>query len=480
MKRQILIWITPALLIVIASVLLYLWFTDDTASWDIPQRLPGADNKPADLDSVAGQIKIEGTLQTFVAFADKIPPLPEKPDSWPWFRGLDYNAVCKQDTRLARTWPETGPPILWSVELGEGYAGPAIHDGAVYIIDYDRENQLDVIRCFSLDDGSEIWSYSYPVKIKRFHGMSRAIPTVTDNYIVAIGPKCHVTCLDPKTGAFKWMINMVAEYGSTVPLWYTAQCPVIDDGKVILAPAGKDVLMMAVDCETGNILWTCPNPDGWVMTHSSILPMTFAGQKFYVYCAGDDSRGGIIAVSAADGSPVWKYTDWKVRTNVPMPVLVETDKLFFCAGYGQYDLGCMMLQLIEDNGKIRPEMLYTHNTEIFSSMQQTPIFYNGYLYGVRMVDKQLICMDLDANQIWTSTSAVKFGHGPYAIADNLLFAMDDEGLLRIAQATHTGYVRLDEAQVLDGHESWAPLAFANGRLLVRDTTHMVCLDIAAR
>ena len=168
--------------------------------------------------------------------------------------------------------------MLWSVEVGEGYAGPAVLEGRVYLLDYDQKKQADVVRCLSLADGKEIWRYSYPVKIKRFHGMSRTVPAVTDKYVVTLGPKGHVTCLDSKTGEFRWMLNLVKEYGTTIPQWYAAQCPLIDDGKAIIAPGGT-VLMMAVDCETGKIVWQTPNPDKWVMTHSSIVPDGVQGQQ---------------------------------------------------------------------------------------------------------------------------------------------------------------------------------------------------------
>ena len=56
------------------------------------------------------------------------------------------------------------------------------------------------MRCLSFDDGREIWRFAYPVKVKRNHGMSRTVPAVTDRYVVGLGPKCHVTCLDAVTG----------------------------------------------------------------------------------------------------------------------------------------------------------------------------------------------------------------------------------------------------------------------------------------
>jgi hypothetical protein len=65
------------------------------------------------------------------------------------------------------------------------------------------------------------------------------------------------------------------------------------------------------------------------------------------------------------------------------------------------------------------------------------------------------------------------------IADGLIFALTDEGLLRLAQATPDRYQRLAEAQVFEqGTDSWGPMALVAGRLIARDFTRMACLDVA--
>ena len=47
--------------------------------------------------------------------------------------------------------------MLWSVEMGEGHAGPAIAHGCMYVMDYDRDKESDALRCLSLSDGKEVW-----------------------------------------------------------------------------------------------------------------------------------------------------------------------------------------------------------------------------------------------------------------------------------------------------------------------------------
>lgn len=461
----------PVGLAILGIISLYVWLNADAAV-DLTERVPIIQNDTQALQGQSSAIKIQGALTQF----DGTPA--NLPGAWPRFRGASFDAISTEDIPIAKTWPANGPDVLWSIEVGEGFAGVAVLAGRVYLIDYDREQQADVIRCLSLDDGRDIWRYSYPVKVKRWHGMSRTVPAVTDKYVVTMGPKCHVTCLDSMTGQFRWMFNLVKEFKTTVPQWYTAQCPLIENSRAIIAPAGS-VLMMAVDCETGEIVWETPNPDGWIMTHSSIVPMEFNGKRFYVYCGGNHSKGGVVGVSAEDGSVLWKNEEWKVRFNVPTPVVVGDDRIFLSAGYGQYELGCAMLRLAHTNGKITTQLEFLHTTDVFGSIQQSPIFYDGYIYGVRL-DEQLVCLDLDGNVVWTSTSANKFGNGPYSIVNGLIYLMNDSGELTMAQTGPSGYLPLAHAKVLEGHESWGPMAIASGRLIVRDTEHLTCLDISEK
>jgi len=469
MKESVIAKIIPAGVTILAAASLYVWLSADAAV-DLTERVRVAQDATQALADDEGAVKIPGKLVKL----DGVPA--DLPGSWPRFRGPNFDAISAEAISPARTWPAGGPQVLWSIEVGEGYAGAAVLAGRVYVLDYDRENQADIVRCLSLADGKDIWRYSYPVKIKRFHGMSRTVPAVTDKYVVTLGPKGHVTCLDSAMGDFRWMFNLVKEFHTKVPQWYAAQCPLIDDGKAIIAPGG-DILMMAVDCQTGQIVWQTPNPDGWIMTHSSIVPMEFNGKRFYVYCGGDNAKGGVVGVSEQDGSVLWKTDQWKVRFNVPMPVVIGPDRIFLTAGYGQTENGCMMLRLTVAGGRITAKPEFLHPTTVFGSIQHTPVFYDGYIYGVRP-DEQLVCLDLEGNVVWTSTSAKKFGSGPYTIVGGLLYVMNDTGELTLAQAGPSGYVELAKAKVLVGHESWGPMAIASGRLIVRDTERMICLDIS--
>jgi len=264
---------------------------------------------------------------------------------------------------------------------------------------------------------------------------------------------------------------MVRQYGATVPPWYAGQCPLVDNDKLILAPGGKDALLLAVDLGTGKELWRSPNPRGWKMTHSSIAPMEFAGERMFVYCANN----GVAGVSARTGAILWDTPDWKISlATVPSPLILDGGRVFLTGGY---NAGSLMLQLKKEGDHFQVQPLFRLQPEVFGATQHTPILHDGHLYGAR-ADGKFVCLDLNGKPLWTSDPGQKFGLGSFIMADGVILAMNDSGLLRLIEATPEKYHLLAQAQVLKGQDSWGPLALAGGRLIARDMTRMVCLDVA--
>ena len=463
MKKTLIETILPATIAVSGVVLLALWTQTGTLR-DLYARVPGLDRPPED----GSEGKPAGPLVGKLVQGEGKPS--DLPGVWANFRGPKFDGIDHDSVPLARKWPEQGPKQLWSIEVGEGYAAPAVLGGRLYLLDYDRQAEADVMRCLSPADGKEIWRFSYPVKVKRNHGMSRTVPAVTDKFLVGLGPKCHVSCLDPVSGKAFWLMDMVRDHGATVPPWYAGQCPLIDGGRAILATGGK-ALLIAVDCRSGKVVWESPNPRGWRQTHASIMPMEHAGRKMYVYCG----HGGVAGVAADDGSLLWDSTDWKISiATVPSPTIIGDGRIFFSGGY---NAGAVMMRVGQQGGRLAAETLFRLKPGQFGSTQHTPICFDGHLYGVREKDKQLVCLNLEGTELWKSGPRHKFGLGPYMLADGLIFVMDDSGLLTMAEATPDGYKQLDQAQVLDGHDAWGPMTLVAGRLILRDFTRMVCVDV---
>ncbi len=455
------------------AALLLLWWVAWNPAGELSLRVPGMDQRSG--SGSPGDSVIIGSL--FEQFDNSYHPLTE---SWPRFRGPFSDNISRSVIPLKEKFGQSGPAILWKVDLGEGHSGAALHHGLVYLLDYMEDRHADFLRCFSLESGKELWRRGYKVHVKRNHGMSRTVPAVTDSFVVTIGPRCHVMCVERATGKFRWGIDVEKAYQSEVPLWYTGQCPLIDGNELILATGGK-ALLVGVDLATGRVNWSTPNPGNWKMSHSSVMPYTFEGEKMYVYCA----TGGIAGISAGErkGELLWQTTVWNKSVIAPSPVCMPDGSIFVTAGYGA---GSLLLKLKREGGSFSVSIADQYKpSEGLACEQQTPLYWNGHLFGILPKDggslrNQMVCVHpRDPRKvIWSSGPDKRFGLGPYFMADGKVYLLHEEGTLYILKPSVTGYAELDHAAVIPGgHDAWAPLAVADGFLVLRDSKTMVCIDL---
>jgi outer membrane protein assembly factor BamB len=111
----------------------------------------------------------------------------------------------------------------------------------------------------------------------------------------------------------------------------------------------------------------------------------------------------------------------------------------------------------------------------------TPIVYQGHLFAVGKKRRGLFtCLDFDGKQVWSSDGKATFGLGSFLLADGMFFVLDgDTGTLRLIQASTTEYNELASAQVLGGQEAWGPMALSDGKLVLRNISKMICINVRA-
>ncbi|MCB9881876.1 MAG: PQQ-like beta-propeller repeat protein [Planctomycetes bacterium] len=390
---------------------------------------------------------------------------------WTQFRGPHRDGISDA-TGLLHTWPAAGPKVLWSVEACQGYAGAAIQGERVFFNDYDRESNQWLVRCLALADGKELWRFHEERRIRPNHGITRTVPAVDDERVFSLDPKCTFHALDAATGNELWRKNLVEEYGTAIPPWYNGQCPLIEDDRVLIATGGN-AIVVALEKASGKELWRTPNPEGFLMSHSSLMPAELGGVKQYLYA----TLQGLHGIGAEDGKALW-FFPFKFNVAVaPSPLVVDGERVFITAGY---DAGSAMVRVRKTDEGFAPELVFSLTTNQWNSEVHTPILYQDHIFAVGKKRRgQFTCLDLDGKIVWTSDAS--FGLGSYMLADGMFLLIDgDSGMLRLAEASTEGYHELASAQVLEGNDVWAPPALASGKLIVRDMTHMVCLDIAAQ
>ena len=456
---------------------LIVWWHFCTPSQEITIQNPGADNRPEGKSRKADDVVIgEFFMQYPNVVTQRIASLPR--GQWSCFRGSDYKNIVQTSDELNFV---SDFPVVWKVETGEGYAAPAIYNGLAYLLDYDEKLNSDMLRCFSLESGNELWSRLYRVPLKRNHGFSRTVPAITDKYVITIGPKAHVMCCDPISGEMKWSLDIEKHFETEAPFWYAGQCPRIEDNILIIAPAGKEVLMAGINCDTGEIVWQTPNSIEYKMSHSSIMPMTLSGKKTYVY-AGIGGICGVSAEKADKGKLLWSVDRWKPSVIAPSPLQLSSSEIALTAGYGA---GGALLSVKYANGiwsAIITDQYKPH--EGLSSEQQSPLLYEQMVITIPPKDGLGIRGKIVAyspsnlrTPIWESAADERFGLGPYMIINDHLFALKDDGELYVYKLEKRKMTLVKKQRIMDGFDAWGPMAYADGYLMIRDAHWVYCLKI---
>jgi outer membrane protein assembly factor BamB len=424
---------------------------------------------------------------------------------WPGLGGADMRFISPE-SGLARAWPATGPRVLWSVALGDGFAGPAVKDGLVYLLDRPDETN-DVLRCWTLESGIEQWHFSYDAPGKLPFNGSRNVPTIEGEFIFMVGPFGHIACVNRRTHQPSWRHHLVDDFKdpkidrsepamnredtlarTQLPMWGMTQAPLLYKDTVIVGPQTKTVGLVAYDKVSGKIRWQSGYLGRNWYSHVSPCLAQFGGVDQIIMLAqpSDPEKSPaqappaiISATDAKTGQILWTtHTPAPYKIPIPQPIPIGSDRLFITGGYG---LGSLMLQVGYSNGVWQPRVAW-HNQNAAGHIH-SPVLFQDRLHVMSFKEHGgrntgLVCLDLEGSTLWQTGPALQFDSGSLIVAGGLALIMHGKtGRLYLFDLSATGAHLLSEAKVLDGRDPWAPMALANGRLLVRDQNHMKCLDL---
>lgn len=434
---------------------------------------------------------------------------------WPQYLGPERNSTSPQKN-LLREWPETGPELLWSVPLGIGYGGPVVKDNKVYLLDRDDEVG-DKLRCFDLKSGDELWKFEYAAAGKVMFPGSRSVPTIDEDYIYTCGPYGDLYCLDVNTQQPVWNKNVWTDFGGdpgndsialaggrdgfggkgNFPIWAISQCPLIYGDLLILASQAPEAGVVAYDKNTGEVVWKTDNLGNETYVSPAIVKIDGADHVVMVTSSTNPigrpdapkTPGNITGISPKTGEILWNFPGWNCHISVPSAVDAGENRILVVGGY---ELGATMIKVEK-----QPEGTYTtkeiFTTEEFGDQTKPPLLIDGYFYaqyGTNNRRDGLCCMNMDGEVMWKTKREPNFNKGSMIFADDLLLATDGAKLLYLIEPSPEGFKPISTVALLDlkagdermarrfATQNWAPIALADGKLLIRDQSQMYCVKVA--
>jgi outer membrane protein assembly factor BamB len=409
---------------------------------------------------------------------------------WPQYLGPNRNSTSTQKGIL-RTWPTTGPEVLWTADIGIGYGGPVASDGKVYLL--DRDDQVgDMMRCFDLSNGKELWTYSYKAPGSVMFPGSRSVPALDGNQVYSCGPYGDLYCIDINTHKPIWNRNVWMDFGGEeIPKWAVAQCPLVYGDLLIVASQAPQAGVVAYEKLTGNVKWATPSlgAEGYV----SPAIVKVSGEDHVVMITASagggfgrtGSGGKVVGIDPRTGKILWEYTNWQCHIPVPSALDAGEGRMLITGGY---EAGAAMI-------KVEKKADGTHGvTELYKNVDfgahtQPPVMYNGYFYAQYSTNERkdgMVCMSMDGQIKWKTGRAPEFDKGGMIVADGVIISTDGISKLYLFEPDPLVFKPIASAELLKAgtgdarrpNQNWAPLAIIDGKLLIRDQDWLMCVKIA--
>jgi outer membrane protein assembly factor BamB len=401
---------------------------------------------------------------------------------WPWIYGPRRDHTSEQKG-LLRTWPKEGPKVLWTVPMGAGFGGPAVSAGHVYVLDRD-ESVGDKLRVFDLASGKELWTFAYDAPGTFMFAGSRTTPTVDGDHVYTVGPMGDLHALNTKTRKATWRKNIWKDFGGAaeLPRWAIVQNPVIHGDLLIVAPQTAETGVVAYDKLTGALKWKSPALSG-IPGYVTPSIAKVGGDDHLVMITGAVGRGrnardgSVNGLDPRSGKVLWTYTGWQCIIPVPPAVDAGQGRMLITGAYGA---GTAMIKVDKNaDGTYAVSELFKNPD--FGAHTQPPVMHDGHFYSHYTINERsdgLVAMTMDGRIKWKTDQQPPFVRGGSVLADGLLLMTDGNTKLYLAEPNPAAFKPLASAEILEPGDNWAPLALADGKLLVRGQKELKVLQVA--
>jgi len=387
---------------------------------------------------------------------------------WPQILGPQRSGIAEGE-QLAASWPEGGPPVVWKQPVGQGSAGVAVAGETLVL--FHRLDDREVVSALDAETGEAKWTKSYPTTFVSQVGDNDGplcVPTIVGERIVTFGPQGVLSQWSLADGTLHWQRQTYEDFGALEGYFGAGSTPLVEKGRVILnvggAKAGAGIV--AFDLKTGADLWKATQERA---NYSAPTAATFGGRRIVLcvtrmLCVGLEPQTGevLFEIPFGRGGPT---------VNAATPVVLG-DEFFLTASYG---VGAVLTRVTRSGA----EEVW-RKSDLMSSQYTTPVLHEGLLYGIDGRDDippaNLRCIDPRSGKIlWSEDN---YGYATLLKAGERLIIVTTDGELVLAAANPKSYEELSRHRLTTDTLRALP-ALAGGRLYVRDSRTLYCVEVGA-
>lgn len=417
---------------------------------------------------------------------------------WAHWRGPEQSGVSREKG-LVDSWSLDGNQnVLWTSPIG-GRAAPIVLNGRVYLNcrthhDINDPQQLieagEQVVCWDAATGEVVWK-------DQFNVFQTDIPAPRVGWASMVGdPETGNVYVHSVDGLFRcytgdgkavWEHSLLEQYGKISGYGGRTMTPIIDEDRVIIsflalnwgktgAPPPKHAYY-AFDKRTGKLLWVS-TPGGRPLDTNYSCPVVAVinGTRMLI---GGNGDGGLHAINARTGEPIWGFLMSKRGLNVT-PV-VEGNNVFIAHGEDNIDsIAFGRIECIDATG--RGDVTKTHSVwrvDDIKAGYQALLIHDGILYVVADTGNLHAFDSKTGKQLWIHNLGT-VGKGSPVWADGKIYVMEVNGNIHILKPSREGcqslsHVALKAANGVGMDEIYASPAIADGRIYFVTRDRTICV-----
>lgn len=391
----------------------------------------------------------------------------------------DNRTGVSSEKGLLKLWPENGPSLIWSnLKLPKGYSSVSFSNNAVFLTGTSEPNDLLI----ALDTLGVIkWQTPFGRCWTQSTPESRCTPTVEGNRVYVSSGFGDLACIDANSGAIIWSVKASETYKGTYGEWGIAESLIIDGQKLYYTPGGPETMTIALDKNSGKLVWKSVSINDAPAYVSPIL-INYSGKKIII----NVSLRYVFAVDASNGTILWKTNhldalDSKKSIAVwPDAPLIKCVTPLYSNGKiyvtGGYDHGGLLLGL-KDGGN-NASVIWTDT--VLDVHHGGVVLVNGYIYGSNWLNNSngnWCCID------WNTGKKMYEEHwkckGSIISAEGMLYIYDEKsGYVGLVRANPGKFDLVSSFRVTQGSGPyWAHPVIHNGKLYIRHGNALMAYNI---